>query len=133
MNLSCLFGHKWAGCSCSVCGKGRDQGHDWGKNCEKCARCGATRAAAHNWTGCKCSGCGRTRDEGHNWSRDSEKCSTCGKMRVCLRCGHPKSYHVQRGCDHIDPVSRNRDGSTTMKVCDCTGFEANEQTLKNMK
>lgn len=62
MGIKCLFRHSWSGCRCSACGKPRDEGHDWGKDCENCSRCGATRQGAHRWEGCKCSTCGTARD-----------------------------------------------------------------------
>ena len=37
--MACLFGHKWNGCKCEVCGKVRD--------------------AAHSWDGCVCKTCGK--------------------------------------------------------------------------
>ena len=79
MNLKCALGlHEWSGCQCSKCGKTRDEGHDWRKDCEKCSKCG------------------KTRDEGHDWIKDCEKCSKCGKTRQgahfwvetgCSKCG----------------------------------------------
>ncbi len=95
MGLSCILGHTWSGCKCSKCGRTRDEGHDWSKDCEKCSKCGRTRDEGHDWSGCKCSKCGKTRDEGHDWSKDCEKCSKCGRIRVdwhrwngdqCTRC-----------------------------------------------
>lgn len=83
MSITCVLGfHKWEGCKCLKCGKTRDEDHDWGKSCEKCTRCGATRQNAHQWQGCKCSACRTTRDEGHDWSKDCEKCSHCGATRT---------------------------------------------------
>lgn len=45
--MACLFGHKWNGCTCSKCGKQRDEAHKWaamdGRWHEKCAVCGKTR------------------------------------------------------------------------------------------
>lgn len=97
MALTCILGfHTWDGCKCTNCGKIRDEGHDWSKDCEKCSRCGKTRENAHTWAGCKCTNCGKTRDEGHNWSKDCEKCSICGVTRQnahqwdgirCSKCG----------------------------------------------
>lgn len=64
MFLMCLFGkHKWTGCKCSDCGKNRNEGHAWSKDCEKCEQCGTARQDAHKWNGSKCSVCGKTRDE----------------------------------------------------------------------
>jgi len=80
MGISCTFGfHSWEGCKCSKCGKTKDEGHDWRKDCEKCSKCGATRTNAHQWDGCKCKACGKTRDEGHDCSKDYDKFATCGE------------------------------------------------------
>jgi len=95
MNGLCLIGyHRWRGCQCLRCGEIRDEGHDWDKNCEKCATCGKTRSGWHAWVACKCSTCGTTRDEGHDWSKDCERCSWCGQAGShawvgceCSQCG----------------------------------------------
>jgi hypothetical protein len=102
MELMCQSGlHKWTGCKCSICGKVRDEDHDWSKDCEKCTNCGKTRPSyyhnwdedcekcekcgktrehAHNWTmGCMCYGCGKTRDSEHTWKGCN--CEVCGKIR----------------------------------------------------
>ena len=110
MNIPCIFGHKWVGCKCSACGKTRDQGHDWSEDCERCARCAASRAAAHQWEGSACSCCSRPRNESHHWERVydggtvvqiprpqsmfPQKCRDCGGsghglgggMTSCARC-----------------------------------------------
>jgi hypothetical protein len=55
MTVSCTLGlHNWNGCKCIKCGKVRDEGHDWGKDCKKCERCGATRNNPARLNGCKC-------------------------------------------------------------------------------
>ena len=91
MNMKCIIGfHQWHGCKCSQCEKTRDEGHDWGKDCDKCSKCGATRQNAHKWNGCRCSSCGRTRDEGHDWDANCEKCARCGATR--------KDAHQWTGC-----------------------------------
>ncbi len=97
MKLTCLFGlHTWSGCTCTACGRTRDQEHDWSQDCEQCARCGAMRTNAHRWNRCVCTNCGQTRDKGHDWSKDCEKCNICGKTRAsdhkwnglkCKKCG----------------------------------------------
>lgn len=61
--------HKWNGCTCRVCGKKRDEGHNWvqdGCN-EKCTICGKKQASG-KW---------------HNWIRNGciERCSVCGEQR----------------------------------------------------
>ena len=71
----CILGfHKWEGCKCVSCGKTRDEGHDWSKDCNACSRCGASRDDAHHWEGCKCMKCAKER---HEW-RDGV-CAKCGK------------------------------------------------------
>ena len=48
MSLKCKLGfHSWYGCRCTVCGKKRDEQHDWSQDCEKCSKCGKTRAKTH--------------------------------------------------------------------------------------
>lgn len=86
MNLKCMIGsHQWYGCTCTTCGKTREEGHDWSKDCEKCTRCGAIRNMPHNWEGCACVVCGRSRDyesmrdSDHVWG-DGGRCKKCGKM-----------------------------------------------------
>lgn len=81
MALTCVFGHKWKGCKC-ICGKTRDEGHDWSKDCETCSRCGAERSDAHNWKDCTCIICGLTRDDiEHSWGADLQTCTSCGRTR----------------------------------------------------
>lgn len=76
MNILCTLGsHKWKACKCLNCGKTRNEQHDWSKDCEKCADCGAVRESSHQWTGCKCSNCSRVRDESHDWKNG--RCTRC--------------------------------------------------------
>jgi len=115
MSLKCLVGiHEWVGCKCSRCGRTRDEGHDWSKDCEKCTRCGADRASTHKWEGCKCAQCGQTRDEGHDWSKDCEKCAKCAKTR---RDGHDWSVDPGKcgGCGKI----RFSASDTSGRKCSC--------------
>ena len=82
MSIRCLLGtHAWEGCKCLTCRKTRDEGHDWSKDCEKCARCGAARQNTHQWQGCKCPVCGQNRNEAHDWGKNLKKCSICGTER----------------------------------------------------
>lgn len=84
MKPNCAQGvHDWMGCKCYICGKTRDEGHEWStRDCGECGICGKRREGAHEWHGCKCGICGKTREEGHEWSaRDCEKCQLCGKVR----------------------------------------------------
>jgi uncharacterized protein (TIGR02145 family) len=100
MSFKCTVGlHTWDGCTCTACGKIRDEEHDLSHNCEKCSKCGKTfDDDQHNWSDdCeKCTTCGKTRDKHHSWLKDCEKCSKCGKVRrdhhkltngVCQICG----------------------------------------------
>jgi len=82
MSIKCIFGlHIWEGCKCKRCGKTQNNDHDWSKSCEKCVRCGLTRANAHEWDGCKCKRCAKTQNRNHDWSKDCEKCARCGMAR----------------------------------------------------
>lgn len=82
MRLLCKLGlHEWDGCECKQCDKKRDVEHDWSKNCEKCAKCGAARRDVHKWDRCQCKQCGKRRDVEHDWSKNCEKCAKCGATR----------------------------------------------------
>jgi len=71
--MGCLF-HKWNWCTCSKCGKTRENHHDL--NGCKCSICNKIRDEQHNWDGCKCTICGKIRNEQHNW--DGCECTRCG-------------------------------------------------------
>jgi hypothetical protein len=133
MNLKCLFGHDWDGCKCSKCGKARDEGHDWAKDCEKCSRCGEARQNVHQWDSCKCSKCGKTRDEGHDWAKDCEKCSRCGKTRnnvhnwskdceQCALCGmtRAKPHNWSYDCEKCLFCGKTRTNVHTWDGCKCS-------------
>lgn len=61
---ACIVGfHKWDGCKCQQCGKDRDKGHDWSKDCEKCSLCGKARNNGHNWNGYICDKCGIVQED----------------------------------------------------------------------
>jgi hypothetical protein len=80
MGITCsLRFHNWNGCRCTKCGKTRDEGHTWSKDCEKCSVCGRTRKEAHIYHGCKCTLCGMVRDEEHQWEGDT--CRVCGSEK----------------------------------------------------
>ena len=118
--MACIFGHKWKGCKCEICGKTK---HDLnGCMCRKCfktqhvldgcvcTRCGETQ---HKWTtSCKCTKCGEPCDENgslHKW--DGCKCKICGMLKssghkyveqdgrgyICSTCGK-KSDHPCMKC-----------------------------------
>ena len=132
MNLTCTFGfHKWTGCKCSACAKTRNEGHDWSKDCEKCARCGAARASAHRWAGCKCSACGKTRDAGHDWSKDCEKCARCGAVRAdthkwtgckCSVCNKTRdeSHDWSKDCEKCARCGAARASAHQWTGCKCS-------------
>ena len=83
MTFKCTFGfHSWTGCKCTICGKIRNEQHNWSKDCERCSICGKTVEHRHSWDeNCeKCSKCGKTRDNQHVYLKDCEKCSTCGNI-----------------------------------------------------
>lgn len=100
MSLKCNIGiHNWDGCTCSDCGKTRDENHDLKNDCGKCSKCGKEVAHNHDWSkDCeKCAKCGKTREDEHSFYQDCEKCSKCGKKRknmhkmekgMCVYCGH---------------------------------------------
>lgn len=88
--MACFFGHKWNGCTCSKCGKTRDEGHQWqpvpGRCIEKCAICGTEKPVAHRFEPVE--------------GKCLEKCSVCGEERpllhrfvngICERCGTLRS------------------------------------------
>lgn len=98
MNLTCLFGHKWNGCTCEKCGEKRDEKHKMialeGKCMDKCSVCGEEREVKHEWNGCKCERCQVIRDwntdPNYEWGADyhkwvisdgtcTKKCSVCGE------------------------------------------------------
>ena len=95
MALACkITGHKWNklpngndGCTCSRCGKRRDEGHDWQfiveeytetvwldkhhvRRCAmQCSICGRTKSIDHDWDGCICTRCGTKRNRDHVWGK----------------------------------------------------------------
>jgi hypothetical protein len=74
MKLFCYIGlHKWDRCQCTVCNKKRDKEHNWSEDCERCAKCDATRSDIHEWDGCFCLKC---KAERHEWNKGN--CKTCG-------------------------------------------------------
>ena len=100
MKISCLFGHKWNGCTCSRCGEKRDEGHNWDLCNGRCRICGKEHPVEHDWKGCKCQRCGKTRDEGHDWDLCNGRCRICGKEHPvehawngckCTRCGKTRN------------------------------------------
>jgi uncharacterized protein (TIGR02145 family) len=121
MTLKCKVGvHNWDGCQCTLCGKIRDDHHDWSGDCEKCSRCGKVAENRHDWLkDCDhCHKCGKRREGFHSWAKDCEKCSKCGHTRfdkhqmengLCKICGHGsfkdevdgRSYKVVKIGDQI--------------------------------
>ncbi|MBA3036549.1 MAG: ankyrin repeat domain-containing protein [Desulfobacterium sp.] len=113
MPISCVVGlHNWDGCKCRKCGKVRDEGHDWSKDCEKCARCGVTRQNSHNWKGCKCELCGKTRDQDHDWVKDCERCWKCGATRK-------DAHDWKADCEHCSRCSVTRSNTHQWDGCKC--------------
>ena len=55
MKLSCLFGHKWDGCTCARCGEVRNEGHIYanyspnGKECVGRCKCGRSMVFQHDY------------------------------------------------------------------------------------
>ena len=45
--MACLFGHRWNGCKCNICGEKRDEGHDWQYG--ECRRCGMRQEDSNNY------------------------------------------------------------------------------------
>jgi len=66
MSIKCLFGHKWAGCVCTRCGKTRfflpngREAHTWdGCKCSVCQKRNTfAKKDDHIWDGCYCVACG---------------------------------------------------------------------------
>jgi hypothetical protein len=132
MKLQCAFGfHEWKGCRCSRCGKTRNEGHDWSKDCERCAKCSTTRSDSHAWAGCKCSNCGKTRDEGHDWSKDCERCASCSTTRSgshawagckCSSCGKSRdeSHDWTKDCEKCSRCGKTRREAHSWTGCQCS-------------
>lgn len=94
MKLSCIFGHKWLGCTCAKCGEVRGEGHHYanykdqnGKCVGRC-KCGKTETLEHNFENVsgnlcpvECSRCGN-RKYTHDFQpvpgKCYEQCSVCG-------------------------------------------------------
>jgi Ankyrin repeats (many copies)/HEAT repeats/PBS lyase HEAT-like repeat len=126
MNLKCRLGfHEGTGCTCSKCGKTRNEEHDWkarkygweGQWCEKCAKC-YKENNAHIWNGCKCARCSDTRDEGHDWI--GCKCARCNNARdeghewngcKCVKCNKTRDdeHDWSRDCTQCRKCARKRD------------------------
>jgi hypothetical protein len=132
MGLLCLVGkHHWQGCKCVACGAARDEQHDWSRNCERCARCDATRVDSHAWQGCKCEACGATRDEQHDWSKDCEKCCRCDATQQgthewqgckCAACGaaRDEQHDWSKDCEKCCRCDASRKDAHGWKGCRCT-------------
>ena len=118
--------HDWNGCKCSKCGKTRDEQHDWSKNCEKCSKCGKSNNNQHNWSkDCeKCSKCGKTRDAQHDWSKNCEKCSKCGKP-------NNNQHNWSKDCEKCSKCGITRDDehdwSKNCEQCSKCGKSNNNQ------
>ncbi len=121
MKLACMVGsHSWRACKCIDCGKARNkehQSHGWTGDCERCSRCGATRANAHAWDGCTCKMCRKTRDQDHDWRANCERCSRCGATRsnahqwdecTCKMCGEKKTIRIEGDSSLVVDAVRKR-------------------------
>lgn len=127
MKLSCIFGHKWNGCTCERCGEVRNEGHEYANympNGEKCighCKCGKQQALEHDWQSqpdsCihKCARCGKTSEPQHQWQRVDRKCEM-----VCACCGEKKSLdhqwtHISGKCVEVCGVCGKENGDWTAK------------------
>ena len=103
MKLSCIFGHKWKGCTCERCGEVRNEGHEYTKytpHNEECigyCKCGRSFVFQHDYQTVPgkcydvCSRCGAEakylpgHDAHHTFERVPgecmEKCAVCGMVR----------------------------------------------------
>lgn len=96
MGLACKLGrHKWNGCTCTQCGKRRqnpvDADHDWQPDGD-CAR--------------RCARCGKTKEE-HCWLTETaclDECVDCGKKRIHHQVGALKGrgYDVSEDLYYTD-------------------------------
>lgn len=75
MKLSCIFGHKWNGCTCERCGEVRNEGHEYTKYAPNGKECVGS---------CKC---GRSMVLQHDYQTVPGKC-----YDVCSRCGAEARY-----------------------------------------
>lgn len=103
MKLSCIFGHKWKGCTCERCGEVRNEGHEYtkftphNKECIGHCKCGRSFVFQHDYQTVPgkcydvCSRCGAEakyvpgHDAHHTFERVPgqcmEKCAICGRVR----------------------------------------------------
>ena len=128
MPIRCSVGmHKWSGCKCPTCGRTREEGHDWSKDCQRCVQCGRTRKEGHVWAGCRCVTCGKGRNVDHDWSKDCETCAKCGNVRVG---GHDWATDCEKccNCGKTRPNSHAWDDYTCAKCgtpqYDCEALKA---------
>jgi HEAT repeat protein len=123
MSISCSIGfHNWKGCKCAICGKSRDQAHDWSKDCEKCSKCGQVRVNQHKWNGCRCLLCGVTRANNHPWHEGS-----------CLVCGINKEEALRSDCR--DAVLKASQEILALDLTDMSGitYDSNSQEYARAK
>jgi len=115
MGITCLFGHKWDGCTCITCSKKRPYNHKF-QGC-KCSLCGFEE---HSWKGCKCSVCGMTKDMGHVFNHCT--CSICGAVnnRKHDWDGHGKCKICK--CEVRDLYKKIMVGMNDHKVIEILGF-----------
>jgi hypothetical protein len=42
--------------------------------------------------------------------------------KICIKCEHPKSEHVGKGCNHLTDMGPQPHGNPELKMCWCDGF-----------
>jgi hypothetical protein len=109
MSFKCKIGlHSWNGCRCSVCGKTKDEQHDWSEDNNKCSICGKI---CDNPQPCeKNSKCDKSRDNLHTW--EGSKCTQCGKTLKTHSNGQadiPWDYIQSVSSDNEDFFSKHKE------------------------
>ena len=133
MSLRCKIGlHSWNGCECSICGKWRDEQHDWSKNCEECSICNKKRFIQHDYCrvcgrckncdkwdwfhrgypdDCRKCSCGRKFREDHNW--DGCTCKACSAKR-------DEQHDYSADCEYCSKCSNKSGNKHSWDGCICT-------------
>ena len=144
MNLKCTLGfHTWDGCTCTGCGKVRDEQHDWSKDCEKCSKCGKTRENQHEYTrDCEeCSKCGKTLQV-----EIGGVCKTCGnriivswdKKIYCIRCHINFKHDWSKDCEKCSKCDKARENQHDWSIdceicCKCGKTRENQHNWSGCK
>lgn len=50
-----------------------------------------------------------------------------GNAGICLQCRHPRSEHVENGCNHLDDLGPQPHGNPEKKLCACGGFKSTKR------